>query len=253
MSPKKEKPRVRRGFSFISMILFDFITIFPEIVAPYFEESLFKKAREKKLIKIRIYNLRDFAQDKHRTVDDKPFGGGFGMVMKVDVWRKAVAKAVKLKIAGKKLKPQNKDTAIIMLTPRGKQFNQKMARNLAKMKQIVFVCGRYEGVDERVAQNIATHQISVGDYDLMGGELPAMAIAEAVSRLIPGVIGKPEFLAARHGKDGFFESAQYTRPEIYSPAKGINWKTPKELLSGDPKKINAWRQKHGKTIGAARQ
>jgi len=231
------------------MIHFDFITIFPEIIRPYFEESLFKKAREKKLIKIRVHNLRDFAPDKHHTVDDKPFGGGFGMVMKVDVWHQAIAKIAKLKIAGKKLKPANKDTAIIMLTPRGKTFNQKMAAKLAKFKQIVFVCGRYEGVDERVAKKIATHEISIGDYDLMGGELPAMAIAEAVSRLVPGVIGKPDFLAARNGKDGFFESAQYTRPEIYAPTKGINWKTPQELLCGDPKKINAWRQKHGKTIG----
>jgi len=231
------------------MIQFDFITIFPEIIRPYFEDSLFAKAREKKLIKIRIHNLRDFAHDKHHTVDDKPFGGGFGMVMKVDVWHQAIAKIAKLKIAGRKAKPADKKTAIVMLTPRGKTFNQKMAAKLAKFKQIVFVCGRYEGVDERVAKKIATHEISIGDYDLMGGELPAMAIAEAVSRLVPGVIGKPDFLAARNGKDGFFESAQYTRPEIYAPTKGINWKTPQELLCGDPKKINAWRQKHGKTIG----
>ena len=239
---------LKKSCAIFNMISFDFVTIFPEIIKPYFEESLFKKAQEKKLVKIRIHNLRDFAQDLHCTVDDKPFGGGFGMVMKVDVWRRAIAKVVKLKVIGKKLKPADKNTAIIMLTPRGKLFNQKMARKLAKSKQIVFICGRYEGVDERVAQNIATHQISIGDYDLMGGELPAMAIAEAVARLIPGVIGKPEFLAARDGKDGFFESAQYTRPEVYSPAKGINWKTPKELMSGDPKKINLWRQKHGKTI-----
>ncbi len=230
------------------MIIFDFITIFPEIIKPYFEESLFAKAQVKKLLKIRIHNLRDFAADKHKTVDDSPYGGGFGMVMKVDVWHKAIAKVAKLKIAGRKLKPAKKDTAIVMLTPRGKLFNQKTAQKLAKFKQVVFICGRYEGVDERVAKNIATHQISIGDYDLMGGELPAMVIAETVSRLIPGVIGKPEFLAARSGKDGFFESAQYTRPEIYSPKKGINWKVPKELLSGDPKKINPWRQKHGKFI-----
>ena len=230
------------------MIAFDFITIFPDIVKPYFEESLFKKAVEKKLLKIRTHNLRDFAIDKHHTVDDSPYGGGFGMVMKVDVWHRAIASAAKLKAAGKKLKPTDKGVAIIMLTPRGKKFNQKMAQKLAKMKQIVFVCGRYEGVDERVAKNIATTEISVGDYDLMGGELPAMIIAEAVSRLIPGVIGKPEFLKERNGKEGFFESAQYTRPEVYSPKKGIEWKVPKELLRGDPKIINAWREKHGKKI-----
>ena len=229
------------------MITFDFITIFPEIVRPYFEESLFCKAIEKKLLRVRCHNLRDFASDKHHKVDDSPYGGGFGMVMKIDVWHKAIAKVAKLKVVGKKLKPE-KDVAIIMLTPRGKVFNQKMAQKLAKMKQIVFICGRYEGVDDRVAKNIATMELSVGDYDLMGGELPAMAITEAVSRLIPGVIGKPEFLKERSGKEGFFESAQYTRPEIYSPKKGIEWRVPKELLAGDPKIISAWRQKNGKTI-----
>jgi len=230
------------------MLIFDFITIFPEIIRPYFEGSLFKKARDKKFLKTRIHNLRDFAPDRHKTVDDSPYGGGFGMVMKVDVWHQAVASIAKLKTFGKKLKPAKKDTTIIFLTPRGKQFNQKMAQKLAKMKQIVFICGRYEGVDERVAKNIATHEISVGDYDLMGGELAAMVIAETVARLIPGVIGKAGFLKMRAGKDGFFESAQYTRPEIYSPKKGITWHVPKVLLSGDPKKINAWRAKHGKTI-----
>lgn len=230
------------------MIVFHFITIFPEIIRPYFEESLFKKAQDKKLLKMQVHNLRDFAADKHRTVDDSPYGGGFGMVMKVDVWHRAIDKIAKLEAVGKKLKPADKNTAIVMLTPRGKMFNQKTAQKLAKFKKVVFICGRYEGVDERVAKNIATHQISIGNYDLMGGELPAMVIAETVSRLICGVIGKPEFLKARNGKDGFFESAQYTRPEVYAPAKNISWKTPKELLSGDPKKINAWRQKHGKII-----
>jgi tRNA (guanine37-N1)-methyltransferase len=230
------------------MITFHFITIFPDIVRPYFEESLFKKARAKKLLDVRMHDLRDWAKNKHRTVDDNPYGGGFGMVMKVDVWHKAIASLVKLKTAGKKLKPAKKDVAIIMLTPRGKQFNQKMARKLAKMKQIVFVCGRYEGVDERVAKNIATHEISIGNYDLMGGELAAMVIAETAARLVPGVIGKKGFLQERSGKDGFFESAQYTRPETYSPQKGITWRVPKVLLSGDPNKISAWRQKHGKMI-----
>jgi len=135
-----------------------------------------------------------------------------------------------------------------MLTPRGKQFNQKMAQKLAHAQQIVFICGRYEGVDERVAQYIATSKISIGNYDLMGGELAAMVIAETVSRLIPGVIGKPNFLKERCHKEGFFESAQYTRPEIFIPQKGIIWKVPQKLLCGNPKIISAWRQKHGKNI-----
>jgi len=230
------------------MINFDFITIFPEIVSSYFEESLFKRARQKGLLQVQTHNLRDFALDRHNSVDDNPYGGGFGMVMRVDVWHRAVAAVVKLKNVGKKLRPADKKTAIIMLTPRGKQFTQKIAQKLARMNQLVFICGRYEGVDERVAKNIATMEISIGDYDLMGGELAGMVITEAVSRLIPGVIGKPEFLKTRAGKEGFFESAQYTRPEVYSPAAGVNWKAPKELLCGDPKKIDAWRQKHGKRI-----
>lgn len=229
------------------MIIFDFVTIFPEIVEPYFTGSLFGKAQEKKLLRVRVHNLRDFTNDKHHTVDDKPFGGGFGMVMKVEPWFKAIKKIAKAKLVGRKLKA-GKGVELVMLTPRGKQFDQKMAQKLAKAKQIVFVCGRYEGVDERVAKNMATMEVSIGDYDLMGGELAAMVIAEAVSRLVPGVIGKPDFLGARSGREGFFESAQYTRPEIFSPKKGVEWKTPKELLSGDPKRIDPWRQAHGKII-----
>ena len=226
------------------MITFDFVTIFPEIVTPYFEASLFGKARVKKLLRVRVHNLRDFTSDKHHTVDDKPFGGGFGMVMKVEPWFKAIKKISKAKLVGKKMKPA-KGVEIVMLTPRGKQFNQKIAQKIAKAKQVIFICGRYEGIDERVAKNIATSEISIGNYDLMGGELPAMVIAESVARLIPGVVGKPDFLKKRSGKEGFFESAQYTRPEIFCPKKGIEWKVPKELLCGDPKKISEWRQRHG--------
>lgn len=229
------------------MITFDFITIFPEVVEPYFKGSLFGKAQAKKKLRARIHNLRDFTDDRHRTVDDKPFGGGFGMVMKVEPWYKAVKKIAGARLDGKKLKPP-KGVEVVMLTPRGKLFDQKMAAKFAKLKQIVFVCGRYEGVDERVARNIATVEVSVGNYDLMGGELPSMVITEAVSRLIPGVIGKQDFLKARNNKEGFFESAQYTRPEVFSPQKSVNWKVPKELLCGDPKVIDAWRIKHGKMI-----
>lgn len=230
------------------MITFDFITIFPEIIKPYFEESLFENARKNRLLKVRVHDLRNCADGRHHKVDDRPYGGGFGMVMKVQPWHRAISRATKLKLAGEKLKPTSKGTEIILLTPRGKRFNQAMAQKLAKAKQLVFICGRYEGVDERVAKNLATMEVSVGDYDLMGGELAAMVMTEAVARLVPGVIGKPEFLKKRNQKTGFFESAQYTRPEIYSPKKEVNWRVPKVLLSGDPKKISAWRAKHGKLI-----
>jgi tRNA (guanine37-N1)-methyltransferase len=134
----------------------------------------------------------------------------------------------------------------------GKKFDQKMAVKLAKEKRLVFICGRYEGVDERVAKKMADLELSIGDFDLMGGEVAAMAVIETVSRLIPGVIGKPGFLNERSSKEGFFESAQYTRPAEFCPQKGVCWKVPAELMSGDPKVIKAWRQKYGKTIGSSK-
>lgn len=234
------------------MLIFEIITIFPELFENFGSESLLKRAQEKKLIKIRTQNLRNFSSDRHLKVDDSPYGGGYGMVMKPDVIFKAIKKIAGLKKAGRKFKAA-KGTKVILLTPRGKKFDQKLAAKLAKEKKLVFVCGRYEGVDERVAKKMVDLELSIGDFDLMGGEVPAMAIIETVSRLIPGVIGKPGFLGERSSKDGFFESAQYTRPAVFSPQKGINWKVPPELLSGDPKKVNEWRRKHGRFIGSAKR
>lgn len=217
---------------------FDIITIFPNIFKGYFEESLIKKARQNGLISINIHNLRDFTKDKHKIVDDKPFGGGLGMVLKVEPIYKAVSKIKK----GKKSK-------VILFTPRGKTFNQKIAHQLSKLDQIIFICGRYEGVDERVAKNIADIELSMGDYDLMGGELPAMVVIETTARLIPGVIGKKGLLKERITKTGgFIEYEQYTRPEIFSPKKGVNWRVPKVLASGNHKEIGEWRKKHSKVI-----
>ena len=214
---------------------FDIITIIPEIIKPYFSKGLLDRALKKKKIKINIHDLRDYTSDKHKTVDDKPFGGGLGMVMKVD----PIYKAVK-KIAKKKSK-------VILFTPRGKKFNQKIASQLSKSDQLIFICGRYEGVDQRVAK-IADLELSIGDYVLMGGEIPALAVIETVSRLIPGVIGKDQFLQERKLKSGFIEYPQYTRPEVFSPKKGINWKVPKVLMSGDHKRIEEYREKHGEII-----
>lgn len=231
------------------MITFEILTIFPEIFAAYAAESLLKRAQANKLLKVSVKNLRDFSLDRHQSVDDSPYGGGFGMVMKADVIFRALKTAAGLKKSGSRFRPA-KGTKIILLTPRGKVFNQKMAARLAKFKKLVFVCGRYEGVDERVAKKMADLELSIGDFDLMGGEVAAMAVIETVSRLIPGVIGKPGFLAERSTKAGFFESAQYTRPAEFSPKKGISWKVPRELLSGDPKVVKAWRNKHGRHIGS---
>ncbi len=235
---------------------FDIITIFPNIFNSYLKESLIARALKKKLIKIKAHNLRDWTTDNHQTVDDRPFGGGLGMVLKVEPIYKAV----------KKLQKKGK-SKVILFTPRGQKFNQKMALQFSKLDQIIFISGRYEGVDERVAKNIADIELSIGDYDLMGGELPSMIVMEATSRLVPGVLGKEALLKERVTKSGgFIEYAQYTRPEIFSPSKILRgktwegklkklgrarpevWSVPKVLLSGDHKKIEIWKKEHGKVI-----
>jgi len=230
------------------MIKFDIITIFPEMFKSYLGESLIARALEKKLIKINLHNLRKWTNDNHKTVDDRPYGGGLGMVLRVEPIYKAV-KSLKSKVKSKKVK-------VILFTPRGKKFTQKMAYKLAKMDQIIFICGRYEGVDERVAQKIADMEISIGDYDLMGGELPAMVVMETISRLVPGVLGKAQLLKERISKSGgFLEYAQYTRPEIFEPEKTFRrgsgrqaWRVPTVLISGNHKKIDEWKKNHGKVI-----
>jgi len=228
---------------------FDIITIFPRIFDSYLKESFIKKAQEKGLIKIRIHNLRDFTTDKHKTVDDRPFGGGLGMVLKVEPTFKAIKEIERIK------RLSNKKRKIILFTPRGKKFNQKIAYSFSQLNQLILICGRYEGVDERVAKYIADMELSIGDYDLMGGELPAMILIETVARLIPGVLGKPELLKERITKEkGFIEYSQYTRPPKFYPkgkfrrARPEIWRVPKVLLSGHHKKIEEWRKKHGKVI-----
>ena len=221
-------------------MIFDIITLFPEIFETYLKQSLIGKAQKNKIVKINVLNLRDFTSDKHKTVDDKAFGGGRGMVLKVEPIYKAI-KALKKK-------KQNK-TKVVLFTPRGKKFNQKMATRFSKLDKLILISGRYEGVDERIAKHIVDEEVSIGDYVLMGGELPALVLIETVSRLIPRVIGKPRLLKERITKEkGFIEYPQYTRPEIFSPKKGVSWKIPKVLLSGDHKKIENWRKKHSKII-----
>ncbi len=221
-------------FRFNNMTKFDIITIFPDIFASYFQESIIKRAQEKKLIKINIHNLRDWTSDKHKTVDDKPFGGGAGMVLKIEPIYRAV----------KKLKKKN--SRVILLSAKGKKFDQKMARKFSKLEQIILICGRYEGVDERAAKYVADEEISIGDYVLTGGELPAMLITDAVARLVPGVINKKSLDEESFQTVDSLEYPQYTRPEIFS-AKGKSWKVPKVLLSGNHKEIADWQAKQKKT------
>ena len=222
---------------------FDIITIFPNIFDSYFKESIIKRAQKKKLIKIKIRNLRDYADDRHQTVDDRPYGGGFGMVLLVEPIYRAV-KAIRNKSRFKKRK-------IILLSAKGKKFNQLAARRLAKLNQIIIVCGHYEGVDERVAKYIADEEISIGDYVLTGGELPAMVIVDAITRLIPGVIKEGSLkeesfnkLKIENCKLGItHEYPHYTRPEEIV-IDGKKRRVPRVLLSGDHKKIKEWREKY---------
>ncbi|TSC96100.1 MAG: tRNA (guanine37-N1)-methyltransferase [Parcubacteria group bacterium Athens0714_26] len=205
---------------------FDIITIFPKILDSYLNESILKRAQKKGLIKINTHNLRDFTIDKHRKVDDTPYGGGPGMVFKAEPIVKAVAK----------IKSKNK-SRVILFSLRGEKFNQKTAHRLAQYSQLIFICGRYEGVDERVAKYVADEEISIGDFVLSGGELPAAMVIEAVSRLVPGVLGKFDSLEELKGT-----YPAYTKPEI-AEIKGKKRYAPKILLSGDHKKINEWRTK----------
>ena len=214
------------------MLQFDIITIFPEIFDSYFKESILKRAQKKKLVKIKVHNLRKFTKDKHRTVDDKPYGGGVGMIFKVDVIFRSVKNILKI----------NKKTRVILFSAKGKKFDQKKAEKLKKYEQIVLICGRYEGVDERVAKYIADEELSIGDYVLTGGEIPAMVVIDAVSRLIPGVI-KKESLKEESFSGLKTEYPQYTRPEKFR-----TWKVPKILISGHHKKIEEWKRKNSKSI-----
>lgn len=188
------------------------------------------RAQKKRLIKINLHNLRKWTHDRHKTVDDKPYGGGVGMVLKVEPILKAV-----LSIKNQVLKKNKKiKTKTILFSPRGKKFDQATAKRWARLDQLIMISGRYEGVDERVAEYVADEVISIGDYVTFGGEAPAMVVIEAVSRLVPGVIAKEE-------SSSKFDYAQYTRPEVIK-IKGKKRSVPKVLLSGDHRKIEEWRK-----------
>ncbi|MEY4731884.1 MAG: tRNA (N1-methyl-G37)-methyltransferase [Candidatus Parcubacteria bacterium] len=207
---------------------FDVLTIFPRIFDSYLNESLFKRAIRNGIVDIRIHNLRDFSSDtKHHKVDDKPFGGGPGMVMQVGPIDKAIRAIRRTK--GKE--------RIILFSTRGKKLDAKTVRRLSRYDRLVLICGRYEGVDERVATHIADEEISVGEYVLSGGEIPALALMEAVSRFVPGFLGKYESLEDVKGS-----YPVYSRPEVFSPKRGTRWSVPKALMSGDHKRIAAWRR-----------
>jgi tRNA (guanine37-N1)-methyltransferase len=205
----------------------DILTLFPAMFTGPLTESILKRAVDQGLVEIRRHNIRDYAFDRHHTTDDAPYGGGAGMVMKVEPLT-ACLESVRL---------DNPRGKVILTTPRGKQFTQRMAEELAREEGLIIICGRYEGVDERVRELFAADEISLGDFVLTGGEIAAMAIADAVTRLIPGVLGSAESAAEDSFSDGLLEYPHYTRPPEF---RGLS--VPEVLLSGNHKEIDRWRR-----------
>jgi tRNA (guanine37-N1)-methyltransferase len=212
---------------------FDIITIFPNFFDSFLNESLIKKSVDKKINKFFVHNLRKWAKGKHNQVDDRPFGGGAGMLMMAEPILKAIKKVKK-----------KKGTLTILLSPAGKQFNQKMAEKFSKYDQIIFICGRYEGIDARVEKFI-DDKISIGPFVLNGGEVASMVIMEAVARLQPGFVGNKNSLLEESFNDDKKEYPQYTRPEVLV-VNNKKLKVPPVLLSGNHKKIKEWREKRSK-------
>ena len=212
-------------------MLISILTLFPEVFAPIFNSSILKRAKSKNKLEIRLINIRDFAVDRHKSVDDKPFGGGVGMLLKIDILYRALKSAI-IKNKTKQFK-QN----IILLDPAGSIFNQKKARLLANFDHLILISGHYEGFDYRI-NNFIDEKISIGRYILTGGEIPAMVIVDSVTRLLPGVLEKPDSYLNESFSHGLnLELPQYTRPRGF-----MGYKVPKELLSGDPKIIAGWKK-----------
>jgi len=206
---------------------FDIITIFPDIFESYFSKGIIEKALKNGLLEVHIHDLRDYARDKHKQVDDRPFGGSQGMVIKPEPVFYAVESLKK-----------EKEASICLLSPKGKCFDSKMAESFAKRSQIILICGRYEGIDERVAEYLATHEISIGDFVLTGGELAAMVIIDSVSRFLPGVVGRMESVKQDSFSSDLLDYPQYTRPRSF---RGMQ--VPEVLFSGNHSRIDHWRRK----------
>ncbi len=206
----------------------DILTLFPEMFQGPFDSSIIKRAREQGLISIKLWDIRDYSHDRHRTVDDSPYGGGAGMILKPEPAFEAAEAAG----ASGEGKPY-----IILLTPSGRLFTQKVAGELSRLERVMLICGHYEGVDERVSEHLVDDEISIGDYVLSGGELAAMVIADAVVRLLPGVLGSPASLLYDSHSEGLLEYPQYTRPAEYR-----GWQVPDVLLSGNHAEITRWRR-----------
>lgn len=216
----------------------DVLTLFPELFGPFLQASLLGKALEQHLLQVELTQIRDFARDRHRTVDDAPYGGGPGMVMKCGPLAEAL----------QSVSPRNSLERVILLSPRGRRLDQPLLRELAQAPDLVLICGRYEGVDERFAQRYVTEEISIGDYVLSGGELPAMVLIEALSRMLPGVIGDWESVETDSFYDGILGPPQYTRPPEFEgmPVPGV-------LREGNHAAIRRWRRREALRTTRARR
>jgi tRNA (guanine37-N1)-methyltransferase len=241
---------------------FDLMTIFPEFFAGPLDHGIVRRAREAKLIDVHVQDLREFTKDRHRTVDDRPFGGGEGMVMKPEPLFEAVEALLGHGVGNATEQPARpSDTAIVLLSAAGKRFTQQMARRYAGLRRIIFICGRYEGVDERVAEHLATEEISVGDFVLSGGELPAMLVVDAVTRLLPGALGNeassqnesfsasgglptaPRKHNAQQQELGESNGVLLDYPHYTRPAEFRGWTVPEVLIGGNHAEVAKWRQK----------
>ncbi|HEY3473162.1 MAG TPA: tRNA (guanosine(37)-N1)-methyltransferase TrmD [Anaerolineales bacterium] len=210
-------------------------TLLPEVFPPYLESSILQRARQRGLLDVRLHNIRDYTHDRHHTTDDTPYGGGGGMVMKPEPVFEAIESVLgtePMAAAGAR-----QGIPVILLTPQGRVFTQRVAQELARHERIALLCGRYEGVDERIREHLVTDEISVGDYVLTGGELPALILIDAISRLLPGVLGDPTGAEDDSHAMGLLEYPHYTRPPEFR-----GWKVPDVLLSGDHGKIEKWRR-----------
>jgi tRNA (guanine37-N1)-methyltransferase len=208
----------------------DVVTIFPRMVEGPVSDGIVQRARESGLVEVRVHDLRDFTDDRHRTVDDAPFGGGPGMVMKAEPFLRAL-EAIRPGGPGER-------EAIVLLSPRGRRFDQEKARRYAELERLVLLCGRYEGIDERVAETVATEELSLGDFVLTGGETAALAVIEATVRLVPGALGDQGSAASDSFEGGLLDWPHYTRPSVWR-----GHAVPEALLSGDHGRIRRWRRR----------
>lgn len=215
----------------------DVITAFPGMFNDFMGESILKRARDKGLVSIKVWDLRMFTSDKHKTVDDYPYGGGPGMILKPEPIFKAVDKIKK--------ENSNKNARIVFMTPQGKPYSQKKARELSKAEHLIFICGHYRGVDERIVQALVTDEISIGDYILTGGELPTAVVVDSVVRLLPGVLGDFDSAEGDSFSKDRLDHPHYTRPAVFR-----NMRVPAVLLSGHHARVHAWREErsHERTV-----